>query len=41
MDKTAETARSQFVAAWREAWWAKVPHSQLGHGADGNLHWYW
>ena len=38
----ADVAREQALAAWRKAWWEKVPHTQLG--ADGSRHssirWY-
>ena len=40
-ESTLAEIRSQVWAAWQEAWWAKVPHSQLGRGRDGNLKWYW
>lgn len=33
--------RDAATKAWQEAWWQKVPHSQLGPEADGNLKWYW
>jgi hypothetical protein len=36
-------AMHQVAAAWNEAWWNKVPHTQLGYGncQAGSLKWYW
>lgn len=36
--------RQWATAAWQEAWWGKVPHTQLGTGyfvQAGSLKWYW
>lgn len=34
--------RAEAMRAWYEAWWAKIPHCQLGNdGRGGNLTWYW
>lgn len=34
--------RAQVYQAWFDAWWAKVPHTQLGNdGRHGHLTWYW
>jgi len=33
--------RDQATAAWQEAWWARIPHTQLASSRDGCLKWYW
>jgi hypothetical protein len=42
----AETAQIQSSTAWYEAWWNKVPHTQINVNFNGSLwigslRWYW
>lgn len=42
-DDQLQAVLAQVQAAWRDAWWSQVPHSQIhpAGGAGAALRWYW